>query len=761
MKAWKNFFQKGNNDSVAVKITFAFLTTILAMIVLLNVVYFSSSQVIIEKQKNVNSNLMKLYVQNIDNILQRSDATLYELSAELARYDGYENFNIEEKLNLLNMSSLTLGTEFDFVSVYIYFKESNMIVEGNVSINSLETFADRNWLVPYNDAGFLGYSTFYIYNRTNEKTEAEVLTAIRDFPLESQTKTGALILNIERKSLFADFYENMTADEFAFICDGDGNLIFGDSELYGEYEDLMDFDPGEGVIKKINGRKMFITGLDSSYNNWKYIKVQSYSALVSELAGLKLVLALMIIIALVVMAVAFFSLNRKVYRPIASLVEKISENEVLQTELYKQYNEFEYLESAIELLVEDRKIHSSGEQSHRENSIRSILVSICADEPISAEELESVHFNPEASFTVAAVRIAAYEQVKDKAEFKNSLLGKLKAMESGELRLISGYISEDTLLSLISMSETNDHGILKEKMKQLMEETESEAEAAVSVGIGNVRAGTEGISESYREAFNALRFSVFTNRHDIIDPAEHSVPQMNVDYKETIRIEIDYVQYLKKADYDGATKCLQEIIYQMPRSASVAKNLSGLLWRFAEDIFSLMNETGISPMSAIGQSYEECYEAFLRLDSLSELENMLFALVEGFTTYSRERRENGNEDVIDSIRRYVEENFDKNISLDKISEMVHLSPNYISTLFRKQYNKSFSAYVSELKMEKAVYWLCHTDKNVDEISDRLGYANFRSFIRAFKNRYGVTPSQYRKETVLERMNQPPGGGKGE
>lgn len=753
MKAWINRFLKGMNDNVAFKISFAFFTVFVVFIMMLLMVYYSSSRVIIEKQKTVNGNLMNLYVQRIDNIWEKTDAVLYGLSSELAEYKDYENLSIENRLKLLNMQYLTFGTELDFASVYIYLKNSNTIVSVNSQISSIDIFSDRSWIEPYNNAGFLGYSTFYIYNRTNDRNNTEVLTAIREFPLESQVKSGALILNLERRSLFSDFYENIQDDELIFVCDDKGKLIFGDDESFNEYEVLLDEELSEGVVKRVGGRRMFLTEVSSSYNNWRYIKVQSYSSLLSELVGLKIVLAFMIAMALAAVVVAVYALNRKVAKPIVSLIEKINENEILQTELYKKYNELEYLDSAIELLLESKKLYNSEEKNHRENSMRSILVSICANEKISEEELLKIHFNAGSFFVATVVRISSYDEIADKAGLKNMLLKRLKEAETDELNILAGYISEDTMLALVCMKNSEKRAAFKEKLKFLKTEVENETQAVLSIGIGNAYTGTEKINETYREAMNVLHFAVFANQNDVVDAASYAVQKGNIDYKETIRIEIEYVKYLKKADYEKTVECLVKIINQMPQNVEVAENLSGLLWRFADDIFAVMNEMGISPMSAIEYDYDECYERFLRTQSLDELKKMLFGMVQRLTNYIKERRESTNEDVMDSIRKYIEEHFEKNVTLDEISEMVHLSPNYVSTLFRKQYNKSFSAYVNELKMEKAVWWLTYTDKNVDEISGKLGYANFRSFIRAFKNRYNVTPSQYRKEAALEKMNR--------
>ncbi len=100
--------------------------------------------------------------------------------------------------------------------------------------------------------------------------------------------------------------------------------------------------------------------------------------------------------------------------------------------------------------------------------------------------------------------------------------------------------------------------------------------------------------------------------------------------------------------------------------------------------------------------------------------------------------------IIEKIRYFIEKNYHKNISLNEASDAIHLSPKYISRIFKDNFGVGFNDYKLELKMGKAKELLEKTDLTVNEISYKVGYVNAESFVRMFKKIVKATPSQYRE-----------------
>ena len=100
--------------------------------------------------------------------------------------------------------------------------------------------------------------------------------------------------------------------------------------------------------------------------------------------------------------------------------------------------------------------------------------------------------------------------------------------------------------------------------------------------------------------------------------------------------------------------------------------------------------------------------------------------------------------VIETIFTYVNEHY-QSVSLEGVSQIVHLNPVYISKYFKDKTGRNFSEYVNEVRMEKSATLLKNPDYKIYEISELIGYSNAKNFTRTFRKYFGKTPRDYRNE----------------
>ena len=110
-------------------------------------------------------------------------------------------------------------------------------------------------------------------------------------------------------------------------------------------------------------------------------------------------------------------------------------------------------------------------------------------------------------------------------------------------------------------------------------------------------------------------------------------------------------------------------------------------------------------------------------------------------------------EVIAAVRDYLDRNYHQDISIDELSERFFFSKEYLSKLFRNQYGCPIYEYVLQTRMDKACEFLRNPRLQVQDIAERLGYSNANYFGKAFKHRYGITPSEFRD---AERKLELPG-----
>lgn len=99
------------------------------------------------------------------------------------------------------------------------------------------------------------------------------------------------------------------------------------------------------------------------------------------------------------------------------------------------------------------------------------------------------------------------------------------------------------------------------------------------------------------------------------------------------------------------------------------------------------------------------------------------------------------------MTRYIEKNFDKKITLDILSKEFGYSPQYISAIFKNELNTTFHHYLTYKRLKKSLYLLNTSESKIINIAYACGFANERAFVKAFKERYGISPSQYKLESM--------------
>lgn len=96
---------------------------------------------------------------------------------------------------------------------------------------------------------------------------------------------------------------------------------------------------------------------------------------------------------------------------------------------------------------------------------------------------------------------------------------------------------------------------------------------------------------------------------------------------------------------------------------------------------------------------------------------------------------------------WIEEHLDEEIRVDSLARALHLTPNYLSSLFQREVGCSLSDYVTARRISTAKRLLIETDLQVKEITEQLGLKNVSYFCQIFKKQTGITPFQFKKHSL--------------
>jgi len=101
-------------------------------------------------------------------------------------------------------------------------------------------------------------------------------------------------------------------------------------------------------------------------------------------------------------------------------------------------------------------------------------------------------------------------------------------------------------------------------------------------------------------------------------------------------------------------------------------------------------------------------------------------------------------DLCNRAKQYIEENYSKDISLDKIAGSIYTSKYHFMRIFKDIMGISPMKYLLDIRLHAAKEFLANTDMSITDIAGEVGYENPLTFSRVFKNSENISPTEYRR-----------------
>jgi YesN/AraC family two-component response regulator len=150
---------------------------------------------------------------------------------------------------------------------------------------------------------------------------------------------------------------------------------------------------------------------------------------------------------------------------------------------------------------------------------------------------------------------------------------------------------------------------------------------------------------------------------------------------------------------------------------------------------------------------QQIYDVFNQLTTIDEYQGWLQNVIESSYHYLEEADKGKNNDVIDKVKNYIMNHLSEDLSLNAVADVIHLSPRYLSRIFKQSTGENFVDFVTKERMKAAKEMVVTSEQNIESISLQVGYNNPAYFTKKFKETYGATPSSYRMNYQFnERRN---------
>ncbi|MDO5423147.1 MAG: response regulator [Eubacteriales bacterium] len=275
-----------------------------------------------------------------------------------------------------------------------------------------------------------------------------------------------------------------------------------------------------------------------------------------------------------------------------------------------------------------------------------------------------------------------------------------------------------------------------ENTRALATRLERRLGAKFRVGIGKIHP-IEELSKSYREAVRALTGS----RSRVIHIEDM---QQNGVYDEAFPGENEQRLFrcLETGDPDGLIQELNAFFDWMVRH--YPDDLNNIRLKVLEYIMRAEQIAFEAGAVNYGFSYRKDYlDIAMSCTDYEDLRRWFQEKMVSICCTLRDQKEEQSDSIVKKAEAYIQEHFDKDISLDEVSREVNISPYYFSKIFKEESGENFIEYLTRIRIEKAKEMLENPSLSIKEVSAMSGYSDPNYFSRLFKKQTDMTPREYK------------------
>ena len=413
------------------------------------------------------------------------------------------------------------------------------------------------------------------------------------------------------------------------------------------------------------------------------------------------------------------------------------------------------LASVLDDLVSQMKLEkgAAGEDRQRakERYWKNILLGKELDET-SAKENKNIAegYGDNESVVLSLLRIfhgIKHKKIQDAAVFYLTLRHTAEAFmyrKGMPLDVMFQYSDDCFMIVLKGCKQENEQ--LKCDFRELLSCIEEEASASACIYIGictrpmNRREQLVLLFEMMREGVpwedGILLLEEWTGKNAVYNPPDFAIWEHRMMYSQ---------------DIEGVLSEITDYVDKICKSGAVnTRVFSSFKADLQQMVFHYMMENGI----ALNQIFEAgefdfyCDKASLTSCDMKEFVNILFKKLKAVL-----KVENIEENVVEQIIRYIDDNLAGDLSRANLASRVYISEDYLSKKFAIHTGMSIPNYVSKKRMERACDYFKNTMYSVSEVAMLVGYSNFSYFSKTFRDYAGCTPNEYKSRNSKSNITK--------
>lgn len=303
---------------------------------------------------------------------------------------------------------------------------------------------------------------------------------------------------------------------------------------------------------------------------------------------------------------------------------------------------------------------------------------------------------------------------------------------------------QDNVVMIAQMDESKDIKELTDDCDKFTRLCESVVKAVVTIGLGNVCDSIIDISRSYEGArlaisYRALYGTTKAINIDEIEP-EKSTKPLTIE-TETLNEVFKRIRIYDRKSLDEA---IDAFLNETTSTLTKVPEFRFYVMQLVSEMYSFASENKLE-LDELFTSYHDIIMQVEKLE-LKDLNTWMHDLCHKMQDMINVQRTNTTKNFIIKAMDYVSENYsDSTLTAESLCNYLNVSYAYFSTVFRKETGKTFTTYLTETRMNKAVDLLLNQNEKTYIIAHDVGYTDPNYFSYVFKKTFGVSPNHYKQK----------------